>query len=612
MRPFFTIASRKIGWQAFFMSRTVAWLLVGVVALTVLFKIALPLFVSTASVKTNMEDVLSSWTGARASIAGDPQISFWPHPVLTLRKVTFEGGDAFAPELLAKADAIAAGFDILAALRGTPVFYDFHLVNPVFKVERRLDGTFNWRRAGWMADAIADAAGKTPSTARNTPIGDVEIVNGTLELTDRVTSSTHRISAITGAVQWRTPTARMTAELSALMNGEKVQGTITCNEPLMLLSGQNSTFQASFTSLPLTFSFDGSGNASSRPFAIGQLQLKAKSVGALLAWVKDAPQPVATTGSVSIDTSITMSAQTLKMDNLSLSLDDANATGVLGMTWNPSRGPRIDGTLAFDRLDLTPLLASVFPPRPAGGTATGQEMALLKQISLDLRLSAQEISYGPAALTDVAAGIMVENGRASVDIGDGTFSDGSLSGRIALANDGSEGGQVQLALKNADLAPVAASLGLAGPLPLGRGLLSIDLSTAEPLSKMTVDGVSGTFRYAVNNGIMVNFDLPEFARLATLGQVFNVSHATNGSFAYTRADIAATLRKGVVELTTADITGDGKTLSVAGTLPFTTGKLALAGAIRTDDPATPAIRFFADGAWPNPGIFPLPARTTQP
>lgn len=612
MRQFFTIASRKNGWQAFFLSRTVAWLLVSAVILTALFKIALPLFVSTSSVKTNMENVLSSWTGARANIAGDPQISFWPHPVLTLHNVTFEGGDAAAPELLAKADAIAADFDILAALSGTPVFYDFHLINPVFKVERRLDGTFNWRRSGWMADAIADASGKTPSPASDTPIGDIEVVNGTLELTDRLTSSTHRVSAISGSVQWRTPTTRMSADLSALMNGEKVQWTITCDEPLMLLSGQTSTIKTSFNSIPLTFSFDGNGNASNHPFATGQLQLKAKSVGAIQAWFKGDPLPPATAGSVSIDTSMTMSAQSLKMDNLSLSLDDANATGVLGMAWGQARGPRIDGTLAFDRLDLTPLLSSVFPLRSVDSTANEQEMALLKQISLDLRLSAQEISYGTAALTDVAAGIMVENGRASFDIGDGTFANGSVSGRIMLTNDGAEGGHLQLALKNADLAPVAESLGLEGPLPLGRGILSADLSTAEPLSKMTVDGVSGVFRYAANNGTVVNFDLPEFERLATLGQAFNVSHATNGSFAFTRAEIAATFRNGAIELTTADITGEGKTVSLAGTVPFTKGKLALAGAIRSDDTAIPVIRFFADGSWPNPVISLLPARTTQP
>lgn len=610
MRQFFTIASRKIGWKEFFLSRTVAWLLVGAVVLTALFKIALPLFVSTASVKTNMENVLSSWTGARANIGGAPQISFWPHPVLTLRNVTFEGGDAAAPELLAKADAISAGFDILAALRGTPIFYDFHLVNPVFKVERRMDGTFNWRRAGWMADAIADASGKIPSPARNTPIGDIEIINGTLELTDRVTASAHRVTAITGAVQWRTPTARLNASLSAVMNGQPVQWSITCDEPLMLLSGQNGTLQTAFNSAPLTFSFDGNGNISNHPFAIGQLQLKARSASALEAWFNGDPLPPASTGAIAVNTSMTMSAQAWKMDNLSLSLDDSNATGVLGIAWNSTRGPRIDGTLAFDQLDLAPLVSSVQTAQ--SGSAIPLDRTLLKQFSLDLRLSAQEVSYGAAALTDVAAGVMVENGRASIDIGDGTFAGGTVSGRIALASGDTDGGQMQFALKNADLAPVAASLGLTGPLPLGRGVLSVDLSADSPLQTLTKDGISGEIRYSANNGTVVNFDLPEFERLAAQGRAFSISHATNGSFAFTTADIVATLRKGVAELTTADITGEGRTLSLAGTIPVSSGTLALAGAVRAGDNPTPATRFFVDGSWPNPLISPLPAVATQP
>ncbi|KQV34026.1 hypothetical protein ASE23_03320 [Rhizobium sp. Root73] len=607
MRQFFTIASRKIGWKEFFLSRTIAWLLVGAVILTALFKIALPLFVSTASVKTNMENVLSSWTGARANIVGDPQISFWPHPVLTLRNVTFEGGDAAAPELLAKADAIAAGFDILAALRGTPLFYDFHLVNPVFKVERRLDGTFNWRRAGWMADAIADASGKTPSPARNTPLGDIEIINGTLELTDRVTSSAHRVTAITGAVQWRTPTARLNASLSAVMNGQPVQWSITCDEPLMLLSGQNGTLQTAFSSIPLTFSFDGNGNISNHPFAIGQLQLKARSTSTLEAWFKGQPLPPAGTGAIAVNTSVTMSAQAWKMDNLSLSLDESNATGVLGIAWNETRGPRIDGTLAFDQLDLAQIISSA-----QSGSVLPLDRTLLQQFNLDLRLSAQEVSYDTAALTDVAAGVMVENGRASIDVGDGTFAGGTISGRIVLANGGTEGGQMQFALKNADLAPVAASLGLTGPLPLGRGILSVDLSADRPLQTLTKDGISGEIHYSANNGTVVNFDLPEFERLAAQGRAFSISHATNGSFPFMTADIAATLRKGVVELTSADITGEGRTLSLAGTIPVSSGTLALVGGVRAGDDPTPATRFFVDGSWPNPLISPLPAIITQP
>ncbi|MBP1861926.1 AsmA family protein [Rhizobium herbae] len=608
MKQFINIASMKTRLLDLLASRTVAWLVIGALALTVLFKVALPLFVSTASVKTNMERVLSSWTGARANIAGDPLISFWPHPVLTLRTVTFEGGDAATPELLAKADAIAAGFDILAALRGAPVFYDFRLVNPVFKVERRLDGTFNWRRAGWMADAIANASTKTPSAVRNTPIGDIEIDNGTVELNDRITASAHHINNISGSVQWPTPAAQIRANLSAAMNGEKVELSITCDEPMMLLSGQNSAIQTSFSSTPLTFSFDGIGNGSAHPFASGQLQLTARSIPGLAAWSRGNTLPAETTGAIALDTSMTMSGEILKMDNLSLSLEGASATGVLDIAWNRARGPRVDGTLAFDRLDLTALASSFLPLQLAGSP----DMAFLKQIGLDLRLSAQEASYGPIALTDVAAGIMAENGRASVDIGDGTYAGGSLSGRIALAKDGGDGGQLQFSLKDADLAPVAATLGLAGPLPLGRGVLSVDLSTAEPLSKMTPGGVSGEIRYMVDNGTLRDFNGPEFERLAAQGRFFNISEAGDGSFAFTSAEITATLRNGMAELTKADIKGEGRILSLAGIIPYRNGSLALAGAIQPDDTAIPAVRFFVGGSWPNPVISPLAAIPAKP
>ena len=360
----------------------------------------------------------------------------------------------------------------------------------------------------------------------------------------------------------------------------------------------------------LTFNFDGNGNISDHPFAIGQLQLRARSASTLEAWVEGKPLPPAPIGAIAVNTNVTMSAQAWKMDNLSLSLDDSNATGVLGIAWNRTRGPRIDGTLAFDQLDLAPIVSSAQTAQSS--SAVPLDRTLLKQFSLDLRLSAQEVSYGTAALTDVAAGVMVENGRASIDIGDGTFAGGTISGRIALAGSDTEGGQMQFTLKNADLTPVAASLGLTGPLPLGRGVLSVDLLADRPLQTLTKDGISGEIRYSANDGSVANFDMPEFERLAAQGRAFSISHATNGSFAFTRADIVATLRTGVAELTTADITSEGRTLSLAGTIPVGSGTLALVGAIRTGGDTTPATRFFVDGSWPNPLISPLPASAAQP
>jgi AsmA protein len=581
-------------------SRTLAWLAISALVLTVLFKVALPLFVSTASVKLNMERALSSWSGARARIVGDPYISFWPHPTLTLHTVTFEGGDTASPELLAKADSIAAGFDLVAALRGTPVFYDFRLINPVFNIERKMDGRLNWRRAGWMADAVADASSKTPSSARNTPIGDIEIENGTLELTDRITASAYRVTNVSGSIQWPAPAARISARLSAYMNDEKVEWSFVCDQPMMLLSGQNSAIQTSFASDPLSFSFDGTGNTSTHSSASGQLQLTANSLPTLMSWQGAATLPPSA-GTISIDTGVSISPGMLKMDNLSLTLNGASATGVLDVAWRKQHSPRIEGTLAFERLDLTSLV-DFFPVHPTSGTP---DMSFLKRINLDLRLSAEEASYGAIVLTNIAAGVIANNGRASLDIGDSSYSGGSLSARIELAKDGADGGQLQFSLKNANLPPVAAGLGLQGQLPVGQGVLSVDLATTEPLSAMTMGDVSGEIRYSAANGSLTNFNGPEFERLAAKGSFFNVNQASDGSFAFTTAEIVANLRRGVAELTKVDIRGEGRRLSLAGLIPYRSGSLALAGAIRPDDPTLPPVRFFVGGSWPNAIVSPL-------
>ncbi|MEK1931030.1 MAG: AsmA-like C-terminal region-containing protein, partial [Pararhizobium sp.] len=184
---------------------------------------------------------------------------------------------------------------------------------------------------------------------------------------------------------------------------------------------------------------------------------------------------------------------------------------------------------------------------------------------------------------------------------------GSLSGRIALAKDGADGGHLQFSLKNADLSPVAAGLGLQGPLPLGRGVLSVDLATTEPLSAMTMGGVSGEIRYFAINGALTNFNGPEFERLAAQGGFFKVNQAGDGSFAFTTAEIVAKLHRRVAELTKADIRGEGRTLSLAGLIPYRSASLALAGAIRPDDTTLSPVRFFVGGSWPNAIISPLAA-----
>ncbi|WEZ84354.1 AsmA family protein [Rhizobium sp. 32-5/1] len=204
--------------------------LLSAIVFLVLFKVALPQFVSTASVKTNMENALSSWTGGRASISGDPTISFWPRPQLTLHDVTIVS-DGANPQLMARADAITADFDVLAALRGIPVFYDFRLLAPVFRIERLKDDALNWRRAGWMADAMRSKPDHAPVLTREVPIGDIAIENGALDIIDNMSGSVRRIANISGMVTWPTPSEQVRIDLSAMVKGKSSTGPSPVTTP---------------------------------------------------------------------------------------------------------------------------------------------------------------------------------------------------------------------------------------------------------------------------------------------------------------------------------------------------------------------------------------------
>jgi AsmA protein len=71
----------------------------GAVLLTLLivfaaFRVTAPFLISSALVRSGIEDALSKWTGYRAEIEGTPTLDFWPTPRITLNQVTIRQPNA--------------------------------------------------------------------------------------------------------------------------------------------------------------------------------------------------------------------------------------------------------------------------------------------------------------------------------------------------------------------------------------------------------------------------------------------------------------------------------------------------------------------------------------
>ncbi|NKF31441.1 AsmA family protein, partial [Pseudomonas sp. BGM005] len=144
----------------------------------------------------------------------------------------------------------------------------------------------------------------------------------------------------------------------------------------------------------------------------------------------------------------------------SLSLNEASATGVMDLSTEPGKRPKIGGTLAFDQMNLKPFL-DAFALRLAAGEAediSGMREPL-QLLDIDVRLSARRAQMGLFELSDVGASMIVTGGEAKFDIGDSAFEGGEMTAHLeATRRDFDGGGKLQLSIRDADFAALAERL----------------------------------------------------------------------------------------------------------------------------------------------------------
>jgi AsmA protein len=592
----------------------------GILAVLVLFaavRIGFPFLIQTDTVGREIERTLEAWTGAEVDIGREPEFSFWPYPKVTLGNIRIVTADRTE---LARIEALSASFDLFGAVRGKPVFSDLDLVRPTIHVGWNAAGVFNWRHSGWLMQAIdatkSAADGEAIPELPEERIGMINVVDGIVDV-KRAGTAGYRITDINGNIDWSALRRPLDLNLSGVVNGEMTRWTFYCDQPLALLAGHNANVRTNLSADPTTVNFEGLANLSANAFVAGVMSLSTPSLGHLLAWQgKDIPS-VGNLGHVNVEAKVTTAGYAAKLENLKLTLDNAQATGVLDVNMPPDGVPQVGGTLAFDRIDLRAFL-SAFSPLPGAENAAGIDTAFLHQFGMDVRLSAKSADFAPFSLQDLAAGMRIENGRASFDVGDSGFMDGRMTGRIALAEQGFRGGgRFQMSLSNVDIGAIVNTLALPGPLPSGRGSADFELSTDRPLWATTVSDMSGQFKLTMGPGTLTHFNRQAFEERAAKNAFFNFSEASDGSFDFVRVDVSAKLDRGLAELTKAEVEGNEKLLTLSGMIPYRSGSVALAGtlSVRPQADATavvnPAISFFVGGSWPEPVISPVSILTGQ-
>lgn len=576
-------------------------LFLAMAALALVLRLAGPYLISSDHIQREIEARVSGWTDARLSFSGAPSFAFWPNPRvgfdnarLRNQKLTEnEGAD------LLSAEHISVRFSIIGSLFGGPDLGEVEFVRPVFHVRRDAEGRSNWQDGGKTDAASAQAAPK-PAT--------VIVRDGTVVIDDMPRNEHYRITKIEGKIDWPETSSGLKMSLQGVVGGKVINWRLSADEPLALLQGGTGAVHTSLNSDFLGIDFDGTANLSKGVFATGRVRIATPSLGQFLAWRGVNWVQAGERDAMTVEGTMTANGYTARLDRLTLSVQGSTAKGILDLSLPPRRAPKVGGTLAFDRIDLLSLLEVLAPPTQDDGSLPS---TALGGIDLDLRLSSEEALIEPLVLSDFAAGVRANDGRASLDIGDAALLGGRLSGRLAL-NQGHprSGGELQLSLSDVDLGALASQLRISGPLPNGRGSAHVELFTDNPWRALEGADLTGMFALRFDHGAISGFDHSAFEQLAHGNAPFGMKQAAGGSFEFTAATLEGRLDQGFAELSRATFEGTEKTLTVSGMIPYRGGSVAMAGSIQDRqgaDPAvvSPRVNFLLGGPWAELVISPL-------
>ena len=210
-----------------------------------------------------------------------------------------------------------------------------------------------------------------------------------------------------------------------------------------------------------------------------------------------------------------LSGSTLTFDDGTFTLDGNKAVGLLALTAGKKR-PRVEGTLAFDRLVLDPYLGGAKQsagkqPAPNSAAPFPFNQPLLQFIDADLRISAAAIDAGALKLGRGGFTITAKQGSVASEVGELELCGGSADGRLNVDLAQAKK-QINLVANLADIAfdtclePLALGLQIRGT-----GNLKTELTSEGADFSQLTGNLAGTLKLEAKDGAVP----VDFARLAT-------------------------------------------------------------------------------------------------
>ena len=416
-------------------------ILSAVVAVIVVAAVAVPFLIPV--------EVYKEWTVAEAKDATGRNLEVGSFRLSLFPRIELEAGDvslANAPGAnagkMAEFKELRLYIEFLPLLSGEVAIDTFVVIDPVLHLEVNDTGHPNWVFGETAVTGTKPGRGDDtggPPFLGELRLGDIRLVNGSIDFIDRRTGRRQRIGGINMNLSLRDLDNPFTADGKASWNGHDVTLDVQVTEPRRLVSGDISAVRASIAAKPATLAFEGRAAVTNVAKVEGGIDLTVPSVRLLATWAGipvsapgDALGPMAIKGKLALD------GPHISFADARISLDRITGAGDLAVDLGNSK-PALIGRLDIDRLDLNPYL----PPETAGepektpgadGGWSDQpiDTSILGAIDGEFDLSVASIALRQMQIGRSALEVTLKDGLLAVDLKQLSLYGGIGRGRMVI------------------------------------------------------------------------------------------------------------------------------------------------------------------------------------
>lgn len=513
------------------------------VGIIVLLGIVAPFLIPAGLYRDQIIAAAQSATGRQLRIDGPISVTVLPNVAVEASGVALSNAPGGVAKEMATLGKLQVGLKLLPLLSGDVEIDRLVLVDPVIHLEIDKEGRPNWDFGTAPTAKPASVGVATPQATqkqaaqkqaeglRELRLGDIELVNGTIDYVDTRTSAHQELSHVDVAIKLPSLDQPSSVDGDLTWRSKTIKLALSIDRPRALFDAGASAAKASISSDPVKLSFNGSFTGGESFRIGGTLNLDVPSIRDLAAWTGN---PIALRGSglgpFSVKGKLAASGPTIALSDVSLAVDAIKAQGNIAIDAGGAK-PAVKGKLDIDMLDLNPYLGSPLrtagtataPPGPAtapaqaGWSTQPIDFSPLKEADIDFAIGTNGIRYEKIDIGKSALGIALQNGRLTADLTQLALYQGSGKGKIALDASGvTPAIEASFALNGVQTGPLLTAA-IDFSRITGVGDLNFALSSHGANQRDIVGALTGKGNFGFHNGTIKGLDL--------IAMVKNVSQA---------------------------------------------------------------------------------------